>query len=130
MKITGATKLAQQLRDIPESARFHIAKTIKRNTERGAALARTLVPVDSGELKGWIYTKYSTDGMFGSIEAAPPRKEPQKKAFAVEFGRTNGDKGTTNPAPYMRIMQKHLSKIFNASIRSAIRKAVKEATSG
>lgn len=127
MKITGQKKLMRELKELPIDARTNIRKVIKRNAEAGARMARTLVPVDSGELKGWIHTDYSQDGMGASIEAAPKDKESQIKAKAVEFGRTKGTKGTTNPAPYMRIMQSHLGKRFRNSIKGAIKKAAREA---
>lgn len=130
MRITGAKKLKRKLTDLPAEVQAEIGKTIKRNTEKGARMARTLVPVDSGELKGWIHTKYSADGMQGSVEAAPPEREAQIKARAVEFGRKKGDRGETAPAPYMRIMQRHLGKTFRNSIKRAVKKAAKAAFSG
>lgn len=130
MKIMGAEKLAKQLRQVPDSARVHVVKAIKRNVEQGAKVARTLVPVDSGELKGWIFTQYADGGMTGSVEAAPPTADAQKKARAVEFGRKKGNRGTTEANPYIRTARSFLAKKFKNSIRSAIRKAAKEAMSG
>jgi hypothetical protein len=130
MRITGAKKLKRKLTDLPVEVQAEIGKTIKRNTEKGARMARTLVPVDSGELKGWIYTKYSADGMQGSVEAAPPEKDAQIKARAVEFGRKEGEHGETAPAPYMRIMQRHLGKTFRNSVKRAVKKAAKAAFNG
>ena len=131
MRVSGDIRLRRQLRELPEEVRNEVEKTIRRNTEAGARLARKLVPVDKGQLKAWIFTKYDTEGGFrGSVEAAPPTKEAQIKARAVEFGRTKGERGTTSPAPYMRIMQKHLGKRFRKSIRAAIRKAARRVTNG
>ena len=143
MRVTGGKKLGKQLRNLPDNVRSEVEKAIRRNTEAGARLARQLVPVDTGELKGWIFTKYDTqDGLRGSIEAAPPEKEAQIKARAVEFGRRNERVGTgtrtknlaatgqTGEQPYMRIMQKHLGKRFRNSIRAAIRKAVRSSMNG
>lgn len=131
MRVTGARKLQRQLSELPEEVRAEIAKVIRRNTEAGARMARQLVPVQSGELKGWIHTKYDTeDGFRGSVEAAPPTKEAQIKARAVEFGRREGNRGVTNPAPYMRIMQSHLGKRFKNNIRNAIRRAARKVTNG
>ena len=131
MRITGAKKLQRQLRDLPDEIHVEIEKTIRRNTEAGARMARQLVPVASGELKSWIFTQYdSEDGIRGSIEAAQPTAEAQKKARAVEFGRKKGNRGTTNPSPYMRIMQRHLRKRFKNSIKLAVKKAAKRAFNG
>ena len=131
MRVTGARKLQRQLSELPEEVRAEVAKVIRRNTEAGARMARQLVPVQSGELKGWIHTKYDTeDGFRGSVEAAPPTKEAQIKARSVEFGRREGNRGVTNPAPYMRIMQSHLGKRFKNNIRNAIRRAARKVTNG
>lgn len=130
MRVTGARKLRRQLRELPLEVREGVSKTIRRNTEAGARMARQLVPVDSGELKGWIRTEYDSGGMRGSVEAAPPTAYGQKKSRAVEFGRKKGNRGVTSPAPYMRIMQKHMGKRFKNSIRNAIRKAARSAVNG
>jgi len=131
MRVSGDRRLRRQLRELPEEVRNEVEKIIRRNTEAGARLARKLVPVDSGQLKAWIFTKYDTENGFrGSVEAAPPTKEAQIKARSVEFGRTKGERGQTSPAPYMRIMQKHLGKRFRNSIRAAIRKAARRVTNG
>ena len=130
MRVEGARRLRRQLQQLPVEVEAEITKTIRRNTEAGARLARQLVPVDSGQLKGWIFTKYDNGGLTGSIEAAPDTAEAQKKARAVEFGRQKGNRGTTSPAPYMRIMQAHLGKRFRNTIRNAIKRAAKKAVSG
>jgi hypothetical protein len=131
MKVTGGKKLSKQLRELPDAVRADVEKAIRRNTEAGARMARQLVPIESGELKGWIFTKYDEqDGFRGSVEAAPPTKEAQIKARSVEFGRTKGDRGETSPAPYMRIMQKHMAKRFKASIKAAVNKAARRVTNG
>lgn len=130
MRVEGAKRLQKQLRDLPAETRAEVTKVIRRNTEAGARMARQLVPVASGQLKGWIRTEYDSGGMRGSIEAAPPEAEAQKKARAVEFGRKQGNRGITNPAPYMQIMQSHLGKRFKNSIRNAIRKAARNAVNG
>jgi len=131
VRVVGAKKLSKQLRDLPDAVRIDVEKAIRRNTEAGARMARQLVPVESGELKGWIFTKYDTqDGFRGAVEAAPPTKQAQIKAGSVEFGRTKGDRGTTSPAPYMRIMQKHMAKRFKASIKAAVNKAARRVTNG
>lgn len=129
MRVEGTRRLRRQLQDLPEEIKGEITKTIRRNTEAGARLARQLVPVASGELKGWIFTKYDNGGLTASIEAAPDTAEAQKKARAVEFGRQKGNRGTTSPAPYMRIMQQHLGKRFRNNIKRAIKKAAKQAVS-
>lgn len=130
MRVEGAKRLSRQLKDLPVEVQAEVAKTIRRNTEAGARLARQLVPVDSGELRGWIFTKYNPGGLTASIEAAPDTAAAQKKARAVEFGRKKGIAAPPSLAPYMRIMQSHLGKRFRTSIKRAIKKAAKQAVSG
>jgi hypothetical protein len=131
VRVTGARRLQRQLKQLPQEVQEEVQKVIRRNTEAGARMARQLVPVASGQLKAWIHTKYDTqDGFRGSIEAAPPTKEAQIKARAVEFGRTKGNRGKTQAAPYMRIMQSHLGKKFRNNVRNAIRRAARKVTNG
>lgn len=130
MRIDGAKKLQSQLRNAPEAVRKNLQKAIRLNTEQAASMARRLVPVASGELKGWIHTKYESDGLTGSVEAAPPTKEAQTKANAVEFGRKKGNRGTTAAQPYIRLAQKTQVPKFQRSVKSAIRRGLKEATNG
>lgn len=130
MKVQGADKLAKQFRRLPKEVHTQIQKTVKRNTESGARLARNLVPVASGELKGWIYTQYENDGMTGSIEAAPAAKEAQIKAKSVEGGRKNGERGITEAQPYMKLAAQHVAGKFNRSIKTAYRKAARMTLNG
>lgn len=130
MKVTGSKILVRQLKDVPKEVRANAKKTIKTYTEKAARLARRLVPVDTGELKGWIHTKYDEDGMAGSVEAAPPTKEAQRKALAVEFGRTKGNRGTTAAQPYIRGAQAVIAPQFRKAMKSAVRRGLKAATDG
>ena len=132
MKVTGAKKLAKQFDKMPESVERQVVKAIKRNTEAAARLARNLVPVATGELKGWIYTKYGRgDHEFtGSVEAAPSARYEQEKANSVEFGRKKGNRGTTEGQPYIRTAQKVQRPKFKKSMKSAIKRGIKEAVNG
>jgi len=127
MKVYGADLLAKQLRKMPKTIEAQVAKAIKRNTEQAARTARSLVPVKSGELKAWIFTKYDDNGLTGSVEAAPPTKDAQTKAKAVEFGREKGNRGKTAAQPYIRLAQKMHRKKFQTGIKSAVRRGMKDA---
>ncbi len=132
MRVTGGRKLSKQFRRMPDAVEKQMIKSIKRNTEAAARLARGLVPVDSGQLKGWIHTQYQNgDGVYqGAVEAAPPEKDAQIKAKAVEFGRKKGNRGTTAAQPYIRLAQKLQGPKFKKSMKAAIRRGIKEATNG
>tara|TARA_R100000951_G_scaffold73233_1_gene61607 strand:+ start:1618 stop:2016 length:399 start_codon:yes stop_codon:yes gene_type:complete len=132
MKVVGAKKLSRQFDKMPDAVERQIVKSIKRNTEAAARLARNLVPVATGELKGWIHTKYENrkNEYLGSVEAAPPERDAQIKASSVEFGRKKGNRGTTEAQPYIRLAQKLQGPKFKKSLKSAIRRGIKEAVNG
>lgn len=129
MKV-DAEKLVKQLASMPKAVERNLVKSVRLNTEQAANMARRLVPVKSGELRGWIHTLYEADGLTASVEAAPPTKEAQTKANAVEFGRQKGNRGTTAAQPYIRLAQKLQGKKFGKSIKSAVNRGMKEATNG
>lgn len=129
MKV-DADKLIKQLASMPKAVERNLVKSVRLNTEQAANMARRLVPVKSGELRGWIHTLYEADGLTASVEAAPPTKEAQTKANAVEFGRQKGNRGTTAAQPYIRLAQKLQGKKFGKSIKSAVNRGMKEATNG
>lgn len=129
MKVDAA-KLIKQLAEMPKAVERNLVKSIRTNTEQTAKNAQRLVPAKSGELRGWIHTVYDADGLTASVEAAPPTKEAQTKARAVEFGRQKGNRGTTAAQPYIRLAQKLQGKKFSTSIKSAVRRGMKEATNG
>lgn len=127
MRITGHRRLARQLGDLPEATRRHVTAAIERGVNEGVRVAKTLAPEDTGELKGWIHGKFDDDGMTGSVEAAPPEREAQIKARAVEFGRKGSGKGAR---PYMMPTQSYLAKKNVNRMKRAIRKAAKETFNG
>jgi len=130
VKVTGALKLMKQFDKMPDTVHKNLRKSIHRNTEQAARTARGLVPVVSGELKGWIFTQYADGGMTGSVEAAQFNGPDQRKANVVEFGRTKGNRGTTEAQPYIQLAQKLQGKKFANSMKAAIRRGIKEATNG
>lgn len=130
MKITGDKKLRAQLAALPVKSQHRIAQAIRRSTEEGARVARALAPIREGYTKGDIFTQYEPDGMRASVEAAGPTKDEQIRAGAIEFGRRNGIRGQTAPQPYIRPAQEFLGKKFGRTIRNAVNRALKDATSG
>lgn len=130
MKLLGHEKLIKQMRRIPTEVRTAVSAAIRKGTEETANVARSLAPEKSGETKQMIFTKYSADGMSASVEAAPNTRAEQVKTRAIEFGRRKGEKGTTQPSPYIRRAQAYTAKKFKASIKRAMNKALKDATNG
>lgn len=128
--MTGTKGLLRELGQIPAAVERNLIKSVRLNTEQAARLAKVLVPVDSGALKAGIHTKYALDGLLGSVEAAAPTKEAQTKANAVEFGRKKGNRGTTAAHPFIRPAQATQAPKFRKSVKSAVRRGLKEATRG
>lgn len=131
MRLEGTRRLQRQMRDMPEAVRDEVARQITKTTEQAAKVARMLVPVATGELKGWIRTSYSPKGMMGVVDAAPKGdRKAHAKARSVEFGRKKGERGTTAAQPYIRRAQAYVAKGFPGRVRAAIRKGVKRTTAG
>ena len=130
MKITGDKRLARQFKDLPKAVQEDVRKAVRKSALEGERVAKTLVPVSSGHLKGMIHTKFEPDGMRASVEAAPNTKEAQIKARSVEHGRKSGTKGTTDANPYIQVAQAYLEKRFKGRVSRAINKAAKRVTNG
>lgn len=132
MKVTGDKKLIRQMRKLPKETRNNIMKTMKYNVEQAARLARTLAPDVTGQTRDDIFTKFRSnfEGVIASVEAAQPTKEAQQRALAIEYGRENGDHGTTPPQPYIGPARSYLEKKHTASIRRAINKAARDTFRG
>jgi len=151
-KLTGNQKLFKGFSKLPDRTFEHIEKAIRKSVDEGVRMARVLAPVGSGKpdpelgrLKDGIHGKFvkRDDIIMGSVEAAPPNKEAQIKARAVEFGRkqsrvglgtrlkgTPSRTGTTNPHPFITRAKELLEDKHKRRIRSGIRKAIKETVGG
>lgn len=126
---------------LPRQQRKHIGDAVRKSALEGVRWARTLAPVDSGDLKRGIHAEFDFQpgSLRASVEAAPDDRESQAKALSVEFGRRytrnrrvpgrNGlvNRGTTEPMQFMRRTQALLGKKHAGRIKRAIRKAAKEA---
>lgn len=151
-RIAGADKLQKSLKKLPEKQMARIEKAIVKSCQEGAAMARTLAPKGRGKpdpelgrlVDGIHYKIEHRDHLIiGSVEAAPPTKEAQIKARAVEFGRKQGrvglgtrlkgtpsQTGTTKPHPFITRAQELLAEKHKRRIRSAISRSAKEALNG
>lgn len=134
------------LKDIPRKQRKYIFDAIRKSTNEGVRLAKTLAPRDTGDLINGIHRKIEltratrTEGgaIVASVEAAPPDAQSQIKALSVEFGRKytrtrryprrTGKKfsGTTEANPFMRRTQSIIGPKHKGRIRRAMNKAAKE----
>jgi hypothetical protein len=140
MKVEAKT-LIKSFKDLPRIQRKLIGDAIRTSTLEGVRWARTLAPVDSGDLRAGIHAKFEfgKESLRGSVEAAPEDGPSQAKALSVEFGRRYTRKsrvpgrrglknrGTTKPISFIRETQKLLGRKHKNRIRTALRKAAKQA---
>lgn len=132
MKVTGGKKLARQLGRLPVHIRKHVSDAVRKSTEEGAKIARTLAPVATGETKSVIHTEYKDQGMTGTvvaIDTSAPRSE-KDRAYSIEHGRKKGNSGTTEGSHHIWRTRQYLAKRIRARMKRAINKAAKEAFSG
>ncbi len=128
MKVEGGAKLARQLRSLSPAARRHVSEAIEKSGGEGVRVARRVVPVAFGELKGTIRFKADDDGMSGKVIAGEPTSDGQQKANTVEGGRRPDARGGAMAAqPFIGVTRSYLAKKFKGRISRAIRKAAKEA---
>jgi hypothetical protein len=140
MKVKAKTVI-KSFKDLPRVQRKLIGDAIRTSTLEGVRWARTLAPVDSGDLRSGIHAKFDFQpgSLSASVEAAPDDGPSQAKALSIEFGRRYTRKrrvpgrrgllnrGITEPMPFMRRTQSLLGKKHAGRIKRAIRKAAKEA---
>jgi len=144
--IKGLPELQRKLKALQEKTAPKIALAMEQAAQRTVDLAKSLVPVDSGDLRnsiGWTWGEAPK----GSIKLASTRAGATKltifagddKAFYarwVEFGtapHANGGQfaGTQNPGtraqPFFYPAWRATKKQVQGMLRKAIRDAVKEA---
>lgn len=131
MRIEGHQKLIRQLGDLPEVTRGKVVKAIHTSTEEGARVARTLAPDTTGETRAGITTEYRDKGMTGEVVViASDAPRPEKdRAYSIEHGRKQGNRGTTEGYHFVHRTKQYLGKKHRARIKRAIRNAVKEVAS-
>ena len=125
-------RLKKALKDFQRHTSNNLEAAIIKSVNQALGLAKVMVPRDTGDLASGIHAKFeSGDGVFkGSVEAAAPEKEPQKKARAVEFGRrkeSTPSRGKTGPVPYIQRAQEIVGQKHKGRITRAISKAKKQA---
>ncbi len=125
--ILGMKKLKRTMQKAPAAVRAEARKAVVKSVNEGVALAKTLAPDVTGVTKANIRAKYDADFLAGSVEAAAAEKQEQVRAKAIEFGRKKGEKGTTDPHPYIQPTQEYLGKRFKNRVSRAIRKGVRSA---
>ncbi len=95
-RITGNKKLMKQISDLPEAATASLQKSMINSAKYGARKARSIVPVDTGDLRDgieWNFHK-GKQGIFAFVNFVDGTKERALKVGAVNYGRQTGRVGT------------------------------------
>lgn len=137
-KVTGVEKLKRQMRVFPVLAREQIAKAMEESAQEIVNLAKSLAPVDDGDLRasiGWSWHGAPE----GSIVLGAVRNEGRgsgnlsiviyagnDRAFYarwVEFGTSAGHRAQPFFYPAYRSLRKRARSRVTRAIRNAARRA-------
>lgn len=131
MKVQSS-KLIRQLSRLPDVQKGHIRRAIATSTEEGARVAKTLAPNVTGETCDEITTEYSQGGMVGTVVviASDASRAEKDRAYSIEHGRKEGDRGTTQGSHHVYRTRQYLGKKHKRRISRAVRKAAKEVAGG
>ena len=146
-RIIGLTKLQQKLKRLPLVVKEQIRKAMEQGAEEIVALAKSLVPVDSGALKdsiGWTWGRAPRGAMtLGTVQSVGgdltstiyAGDDESFQARWVEFGtkpHTAGGmfEGATIPAipaqPFFFVSFRALRRRVRSRITRGINKAAKQ----
>ena len=130
MKIVGSKKLIKQLGDLPEATHAALRKSIKNNAKYGERKAKSIVPVDTGELRRGITSNVYEDknAIYGFINFADGINEDE--VSSINFGRSQGKKGTTFGYQFIKTTKLLVAKRSSNSIKRIMKKAIKDAMNG
>lgn len=134
----GVNKLRRTLRRIDPEAREHVTSAVIKGANLIADDARSLAPVDTGDLRSAIDVKFGRDKLTAEIGIAPgggkKRAATRSDLFYarfVEFGTKGG--GSTPPLaarPFMGPAFDRNRKKITEDIRKAVAKALRIASGG
>jgi hypothetical protein len=145
MKIVGSKKLIKQLGDLPEATHAALRKSIKNNAKYGERKAKSLVPVDTGQLRDGINSQVYEDdnAIYGFINFSDNTKDDAIKVAAINYGRKTGRIGTgtrlkgtpaatgaTEGYDFIGITKLLVAKRSANSIKRIMKKAIKDAMNG
>jgi len=133
----GVNKLRRTLRRLDPEILKGVQDVVTKGAERIAADARSIVPVDSGDLQSAIGVRLGRDRLTADIGISPGGGKKRAAARSdlfyarfVELGTKGGPNYPARPArPFMGPAFDQNEKQITADLREAITKAVK-ATSG
>ena len=150
-KVLGLDRLEKKLKRMPQLAEDEIRKAMASGADEVVALAKSLVPVDSGDLRdsiGWTYGSAPKGSIaIGEVKATNGNLKitiyaGNSEAFYarwVEFGTTphvNGGKfaGSMHPGaaakPFFYVSYRALRRRIKGRVTRAITKSAKRAAAG
>lgn len=128
MKVTGHKKLMRQMKDLPAEAHKALEKSIERTVNAGVRKARSIVPVDSGDLKAGINGQVeSRNGeIFGFINFYDGNDSEGLAANAINYGWGPNNFGYH----FRREVKAMLADRHRRTVQRNLNKAIKDAMNG
>ncbi len=128
MKISGQKKLMRQMKDLPKEAHKALEKSIQRTVNSGVRKAKSIVPVESGDLKSGINGNVETrDGeIFGFINFYDGDAADGLAANAINYGWGNMRFGYQ----FRKEVKGMLAERHRRTVQRNLNKAIKDATNG
>jgi HK97 gp10 family phage protein len=136
--VTGVSKLKRQMRAFPALAREQISKAMEQSAQEIVDLAKSLAPVDDGDLRasiGWSWHGAPEGSMtLGAVKTGGKGAgnlsivifAGNDQAFYarwVEFGTSAGNRAQPFFYPAYRAMRKRARGRMTRAIRAAARRA-------
>ena len=144
MKITGQKKLMKQMKDLPKEAHQALLKSVRATARAGERKAKSIVPVQTGHLKGMINSQvYEKDGqIFGFVNFHDDTRDGAIKSGAVNYGRKNArsssgtrlksgaSTGQTSGYRFIETVKITIADRHRRTVQRNLNKAIKDATNG
>lgn len=142
MKVVGSKKLMRQMKDLPSETHASLKKSIERTVKFGAAKAKSIVPVDTGDLRNNISHKvHEKDGnIYGFVNFHDGTEDAAVKVGSVNYGRKSSrtasgtrirgsvaKTGTTSGYGFIEFVKKRIGDRHVRTVQRALNKAIKEA---
>jgi hypothetical protein len=131
VKITGTAKLKKQLKQVAPNVREEIETSTKRAAKRFANFARKVAPQGAtGETKKVInhQVNISKHGVFGFVNFAQPTKQSAVRQASINYGRVEGDRGTTSGYQYIQTTRSFIGDKYKRAVKNAVSRGVKRAS--
>ena len=128
MKVTGHKKLMKQMKDLPKEAHKALEKSIQKSVNYGVRKARSIVPVESGDLKKGINGNVITKSgeIFGFINFYDGEFSEGLAASSINYGYGN----MTFGYEFRKEVKSMVGVRHNRTVARNLNKAIKDAMNG